>query len=828
MRPHDLAAKLALAVFLVALVLSEAASEDRAATKTAGKNKPTLLAQALAGPMAGAAEIVFAVRVAGRDHWYGNFGFYSDRPERRAFGDGGRLCRLDLRTGKLTVLLDDPRGGVRDPCVHYGGRKILFSYRKGGTSVYHLYEINADGANLRQLTDGDEDDIEPVYVPDGGIVFVSARCRRFVPCWYTRVAVLARCDGDGRNVRLLSSNAEQENTPWVLADGRILYMRWEYVDRNQLLFHHLWTVNPDGTGTMVYYGNQFPGGVFIDAKPIPGTGKVVASFSPGHGLAEHMGAITVIDPSTGPDDPAAARRISKPGSLYRDPYALSEECFLVAGDTGILLMNAQGEAEVVYRLDAKDKALSCHEPRPLRRRPREATPPARAQPAGTTGKLLLADVYTGRNMGGVERGTIKKLLVLEQLPKPGNFSGGQEPLTIGGTFCLERVLGTVPVEADGSAYFEVPALRSLFFVALDERDLSVKRMQSFVTVQPGETTGCVGCHEPRTVAPSGRAVPAAMTKPPARIEPITGLPDVFDFPRDVQPILDRHCVRCHNPDRPDGGVDLCGDRTPAYSVSYWTIMKRGLISDGRNIRGGNLPPRAVGSSASRLLKLLEGGHHDARASARERTVLRLWIESGATYPGTYAALGCGMAPVSFPVQAMERRCGSCHGSNPKKRDPSEKGAGMFFQFGKAGPPQPLLDRIDMSRITLVRRLAYYQFAQAGPHQSLCNLTRPAKSLLLRAPLAKAAGGLGLCKDVVFADAADADYRAMLAGISAAAQRLAREKRFDMPGFAPTVHYVREMTAFGILPRGTQADGIDPYRTDQAYWRSFWAGAERAR
>ncbi len=782
---------------------------------------PSLLERALAGPMAKSEEIVFAVRVGGRDHWYGNFGFYSDRPQRAAFGEGGRLCRLNLRTGKLTVLLEDAKGGVRDPCVHYDGRKILFSYRKGGTSVYHLYEIGADGTNLRQLTDGDDDDIEPVYVPDGGIVFISARCRRFVPCWYTRVAVLARCDGNGRNVRLLSSNAEQENTPWVLPDGRILYMRWEYVDRNQLLFHHLWTVNPDGTGVMTYYGNQFLGGVMIDAKPIPGTDKVVASFSPGHGLAEHMGAVTVIDPSTGPDDPDAARRISKSGRSYRDPYALSEDCFLLAGAEGILLMDARGETQVVYRLDAKDKALSCHEPRPLCSRPREAQPPARAAAGGASGTLLLADVYAGRNMNGVERGTIKKLLVLEQLPKPGNFSGGQEPLTIGGTFCLERILGTVPVEADGSACFEAPAVRSLFFVALDEHDLSVKRMQSFVTVQPGETTSCVGCHEPRTVAPASTGVPAAMSKPPARIEPIRGLPDVLDYPRDVQPILDRHCVRCHNPDRRDGEVDLCGDHTPAYSVSYWTMMKRGLISDGRNVRGGGLPPRAVGSSASRLLKLMEGGHHDARASAREKTIVRLWIESGATYPGTYAALGCGMAPVSFPVEAMERRCGSCHGSNPTQRHSCEKGKGMFFQFGKAGPPQPLMDRIDMSHITLVRRLAYYQFGQAGPHQSLCNLSRPAKSLLLRAPLAKAGGGLGRCKGAVFADTNDADYRAILAGISAAAARLEREKRFDMPGFSPTEHYIREMTAFGIVAAGTKAASIDPYRTDQAYWRSFW-------
>jgi len=778
------------------------------------------LRRRLARAMGGADEIVFAVRVAGRDHWYANFGTYADRPSRRAYGDGGRLCRLSLSTGKLTVLLDDPTGGVRDPHVHYDGKKILFSYRPGGTGTYHLYEINTDGSALRQLTDGNDDDIEPVYLPCGEILFCSSRCRRFVPCWYTRVAILARCDADGRNVRLISSNVEHENTPWLLPDGRVLFMRWEYVDRNQLLFHHLWTVNPDGSAVMVYYGNQFPGWAMLDAKPIPGTNKVVASFSPGHGRAEHMGEITIVDPGTGPDNAGAARRVSRPRQHFRDPYALAEDCFLVAGTEGILVMDARGETEVLYRLEGKDRRLSCHEPRPLRARRREPVIAPRSDPSRPTGRLVLANVYEGRNMAGVRRGTIKKLLVLEQLPKPGNFSGGQEPLSIGGTFCLERILGTVPVAPDGSAYMEVPALRSLLFVALDANDLSVKRMQSFVTVQPGEVTGCVGCHEPRSrVAPRDAHELAAVRKEPARIEPIAGVGDVLDFPRDVQPILDAHCLRCHNPDRRDGGVDLCGDHTPAFSVSYWTLVKRGLISDGRNTRRSNLPPRAVGSCASRGLRLLDGSHYAARPSKRQRAIVRLWIESGAPYPGTYAALGSGMAPVQFPAAAIERRCGACHGSMPTRRHPTEKG--MFFQFGRPGPAQALLGRIDMSHITLIRRMAYYQFGEAGPHQSLCNLSRPAKSLLLQAPLAKDAGGLGLCSPRVFADTTDADYQAILRAVAAAAGRLDRARRFDMTGFRPTEHYVREMTRFGILRAGTDPADIDPYATDRAYWRSFW-------
>ncbi|MGC3957545.1 MAG: hypothetical protein QM813_06180 [Verrucomicrobiota bacterium] len=266
-----------------------------------------------------------------------------------------------------------------------------------------------------------------------------------------------------------------------------------------MLYHHLWTVNPDGSNLMVYFGNQFPGLVMIDARPIPGSDLVVASFSPGHGAAEHMGPITLVDPRRGPDDMSAARKISP--RPFRDPYALSEQLFFVADKTGLHLLSDKEEVETFFRPEPGAR-WECHEPRPLRARQREAVVSGKVDPREPSGRLVLSDVYHGRNMEGIKPGEIKKLLVLEQLPRPVNFSNGQEPLTLGGSFMLERVLGTVPVEADGSAYMELPAMRSLFFVALDDKDLSVKRMQSAVTVQPGETTSCVGCHEQRTRAPA--------------------------------------------------------------------------------------------------------------------------------------------------------------------------------------------------------------------------------------------------------------------------------------------------------------------------------------
>ncbi len=373
-------------------------------------------------------DIVFAVRQPGYDwggkpgHYYANFGrfAYDDDPlqqpgyeNRWAYGEGGRLCRLNLKTGGITVLLEDERGAIRDPQMHYDGKKVLFSYRPAGDHFYHLYEIGIDGIGLRQLTDGDYNDIEASYLPDGGIVFVSSRGNRWVNCWLTEVAILYRCDGDGKNIRALSSNNEHDNTPSVLPDGRILYTRWEYVDRSQVHYHHLWTINPDGTAQSVYYGNLNPGVVMIDSKPIPGTRVIASIFSPGHGRSEHQGAVTIVDPRMGPDEKTNVEKITKKEN-FRDVYPISDRWFLAAQERRIVLMNREGKTWTVYELDREDRAhdLLCHEPAALRGRPRETLLQSRVDLAQETGEVVLANAYLGRNMQGVKPGDIKKILVL--------------------------------------------------------------------------------------------------------------------------------------------------------------------------------------------------------------------------------------------------------------------------------------------------------------------------------------------------------------------------------------------------------------------------------
>ncbi|MCB1122011.1 MAG: hypothetical protein KJT03_10705, partial [Verrucomicrobiae bacterium] len=693
--------------------------------------EPSLTADSAKALLAehGVREIIFATRADGNDgHWYANIGYWSYDENDMLYGKGGRLCKLNLETGAFQTLIGDPEGTVRDPVVHYDAEKILFSWRKAGTRVFHLFECDLDGRNIRQITEGDYDDIEPCYLPDGDIIFVSGRGKRFVNCWLTQVAILYRCDGDGKAIRELSGNIEQDNTPWVMPDGRIIYTRWEYIDRSQVSYHHLWTMNPDGTAQSVYYGNLHPKELYIDAKPIPGTEDVLFINSPGHGRREHSGQVAIVNNKRGPDDRESLCNITQE-PVYRDPWPVSKDHFLAAKGRSIVLITREGNEATIFTLPTGfEKTVNLQEPRPVSKRPREPRIPSRVDPRQDTGQLVLQDVYIGRNMEGVERGDIKKLLVLESLPKPINFTGGMDPLTYGGSFTLERILGTVPVEDDGSAYLELPANRSFFFVALDKDNNSVKRMQSFLSVMPGELQSCVGSHEERSATPVNRLSGTrllALDRLPSRPKAIPGIPEVFDFPRDIQPILDKHCVSCHRPMDRQGGVLLTGNRGPMFSHSYVALTLSKQVADGRNRPESNFPPRALGTSASPLMKKLNGEHYDVILTPHEQDMIRYWIESGAPYPGTYAALGCGSVggyqqnkqiheDLDWPTAAnfskvVKIRCAECHQQQlglPTPASMSDEIGISFWDF-----------ELDDPRFKFSRHLMF-------------NLSQPEKSLFL--------------------------------------------------------------------------------------------------
>ncbi len=768
----------------------------------------------------GIRQVVFATRLGYDDpHWYANIGYYCDDENQKAYAGNGKpdesgLYILNVATGEVSTLLDGKGGSVRDPHVHYDGKTILFSYRHAGSDFYNLCEIQVDGTGFRQVTRGLFDDYEALYLPDDDIVFVSTRSKRWVGCWKTQVGTLFRCDRQGGNIRPLSFNLEHDNTPAVLPDGRILYTRWEYVDRSQVGYHQLWTMNPDGTGVATFFGNQQHYPLFIDAKPIPGGDDLLLIDSPGHGRTDHRGHVCTITAQYGPDDLRGCRRIT-PKPAYNDPAPLDGMSFLVALNKQILLGTYEGSLTPVVTYKG---TANVHEPVPVRPRLRESMPTDRTDAREATGKMMLADVYSGRNMESVRPGEIKKLLVLEILPKPVNFSGGMDLTSWLGTFTLERVLGTVPVETDGSAYFEVPAGRPVFFVALDGNDLSVKRMQSFTNVMPGETLGCAGCHEARTQAPTtaARPTPLAVQRPASKITPFAGLPDVLDFRRDIQPMLNAHCVTCHSYENPKGHVVLTDDLGASWSISYYTLLATGQVADGRNGLG-NQTPRTIGSSASKLMHKLDGSHYDVCLPPEQRRTIWLWLEAGAPYAGTYAALRNledqtreGVGHFVFGSAVLNQRCGQCHG---KGRQAPSLPVGLSEQ-----ERNEMVRTLKLAPYERIVRPDDYRFSA----HVLLNMSRPEQSPLLLGPLPKAGGGWASCPGG-FTGTQDPGYQNLLAAIRSSKQRLDAAPRYGTPQFRPNRQYVREMKRFGILPPQFDPthDPVDVFRIDQEYWKQFW-------
>jgi len=436
---------------------------------------------------------------------------------------GSALRVLDPQTKQVRTILDAGATGlIRDPEVSFDGKRILFSMRKNMEDDAHIYEINADGTVLRQLTFAKGvSDIDPLYLPDDSIVFVSTREPKYCMCNRHIMGNIFRMDADGANIHQIGKSTLHEGHPSLMPDGRILYDRWEYVDRNFGDAQALWVVNPDGTQHAIFWGSNLssPGGV-IDGRAVPGTPYTLAIFAACHDRP--WGALALLDRRKGVDTrdsiirtwPAEAVNLFKKGGFdsnkklspkYEDPYPVDAEHFLVSRQTGkgeemgIYLLDLDGNETLLHTEDP-----GCFDPMPLAPRQRPPVIPTRRDYRNGHGKFYVQDVYTGTHMDGIKRGEVKWLRVVESPEKRSwthpvwGGQGIQGPAMNWHNFESKRILGTVPVESDGSAYFEVPSDRFVFFQLLDANRMMVQSMRSGTIIQSGETQGCVGCHENRT------------------------------------------------------------------------------------------------------------------------------------------------------------------------------------------------------------------------------------------------------------------------------------------------------------------------------------------
>ena len=648
-----------------------------------------------------------------------------------SFRGGASLKVWDPRSDETRTIYSLPEGGIRDPEVSFDGTKILFSARKNRDDDYHLYEISATATpenpvGLRQITGGaGVTDIDPIYLPDGNILFASTRDPKYCMCNRHIMCNLFRCHADGTNIVQITWNTLFDGHPCLLDDGRIIYDRWEYVDRNFGSAQGTWTINPDGTRPVVHYGNSTmsPGAV-LDARPIPGTQKVVVTFSSCHDRP--WGALAILDRQRGVENrpgvertwPASAIELVDVGDYdtftrvnpkYEDPYPLSENFFLCSRMIGIGADGVnQGERVAIFLVDTfgneiliHEDGAGCFDPMPLA--PREMPPviAARCDPASEMGEFFVEDVYRGESMRGVERGEVKSLRIVASPEKrfwcnPGwdGGTGEQAPGMAWDDFNNKAIIGTVPVAEDGSASFTVPTGLFVYFQLLDADGRMIHSMRSGTTVQPGERTGCVGCHENRRSSvplsapmegivaelsddPAGM-LPMAVRQAPSEPKPWYGPTRNFGYRAEVQPVWDRYCVLCHDYGKPAGEVlNLASDATMIFNTSYVELRRKKDV--GVRVVGAGpaqvLAARQWGANLSPVAQVVLHGHRDPandivdgkRIVVDPESVDRVmtWIDLNAPYYPEYATgfpnHPFGRAPIT---DAETRRIAELTGLNP--------------------------------------------------------------------------------------------------------------------------------------------------------------------
>ena len=594
-----------------------------------------------------------------------------------------------------------PMGSYLEPRLSYDGKRILFAFvacdakTPAPTSLpvneagvderyYHLFEIGVDGTGLRRLTSGPYDDMMAEYLPEGDLVFVSTRRKSYSRCfgpeysprWHSYT--LHRCDRDGRNIQTLSYNDVSEWFPAVSRSGQILFARWDYIDRDAVTHQNLWSCRPDGSNPMAVWGNGLPSPhCTFQAKPIPGSQKLVFIAAAHHAIT--AGPVCLLDPSIGLNAPEAVERVTpliypeaERGPLlewYEAPWPLSEDYFLVAyspyrlrmqgehakepnrdAALGVYLLDRRGNRELLYR----DPALGATAPIPIAARP---VPPVLAShlPANPPphGEMMIYDVYQG--LDGVPRGSIAAVRIIQIFPKT-TVVANQPRMGLAGEENGRAILGTVPVESDGSARFLLPAGKKILFQALDKDGFARRIMRSSTYVQPGEVTACTGCHEyGGTTRPNQNNAPLALRRPPSTIEPgpLGGRP--FSFVEVVQPVLDRHCVACHSGVTPKGKRDLTATPEKGFTRSYWSLCGNADSWKDRRLKpeldAQDLVPRYSqrnqiqitppddirSARRSRLMRMLldAPGHNKVKLSDDDIRRLAAWIDCNAIFYGVY-------------------------------------------------------------------------------------------------------------------------------------------------------------------------------------------------
>jgi formylglycine-generating enzyme required for sulfatase activity len=663
----------------------------------------------LANPLLDFGRLLLVKRPAAAPQWGLPANFQgNDSLPRTGFDDELAVLSPLRPDGTLTTVLRPEKNFVGDVDLDFDGQRLLFS-SLNEQRRWRVYELELGGTvpvpvfrQIPQIDETDVDNFDACYLPGGDIVFTSTATYIGVPCVFggSHVSNLYHLNRATGEIRRLTYDQDHNWCPTVLPNGRVMYLRWEYADLAHPNSRILFSMNPDGTNQMEYYGSNsyFPNSFFY-ARPLADGTSRVAGIATGHHGTHRSGRLLIVDPARGRqeadgvvqeipgrDRPVEAtvrdRLVDGLWPQFIHPYPLTEpgssrgagKYFLVSARLspnapwGIYLADVFDNLTLVKQLPG----YALFEPVPLQSTPQPPVIQPRIDPAESEATVYLVDVYQGGGLDGVPRGEVKQLRLFTYYYSSRGTGGLLGSIGMDGPWDVRRVLGTVPVEEDGSALFRVPANQPIAVQPLDGEGKALQLMRSWFTAMPGEMLSCVGCHEKQNDATVNRTT-LAMSRLPSPIRPWYGPQRGFSFAHEVQPVLDRHCVSCHDggqtkPDLrgtvmiDDWNSQIAGHVNPehggrfsvAYANLHGFVRRPGIESDLHM-----LSPLDFHADTTELVQMLRKGHHGVRLDQESWDRLVTWIDLNAPYHGNWSGI-VGEAHIATVIERrreLERRYG---------------------------------------------------------------------------------------------------------------------------------------------------------------------------
>lgn len=561
---------------------------------------------------------------------------------------------------------------IAEPEPHFDAKRILFS-SIGTNERWHLFEFDLASGKASQVTPEaykDFDSFDGCYTPDGRYIFCSTGTFLGLPCTGggNKMCGLFMYDPKNGKTRQLTYDQDSNWGPAVMNNGQILYQRWEYADLPHSNSRIMFTMNPDGTGQRAYYGsNSYFPTAFFNARPIPNHNSAMVGTASGHHSVGRMGRLLIIDPLVGEKEaegvvaeiPYYGRKVEPivrdrlPDGIYPQflqPFPLSDKYFVVSMRSsekslwGLYLVDIYGNISLL----AEEENCAFVEPFLLEKQKTPPVIPDRINMNSSTANVFIQDIYMGGGLAGIPNGTVKKLRVGSYNFSPWGQGGLLGTIGVDGPWDIKQILGTVDVEADGSVMFTIPANTPVFVQPLDEEGKALQVMRSWFTGMPGETVSCLGCHESRNSIPVPKAS-LASRKMPQPIKEWYGKSRGFSFKHEVQPVLDKYCVSCH--DGSDSKIPyLKGDKMITdwssaisgsasyaaggghFSQSYFNLqryVRRPGIESDMNM----LVPMDVHADQTELMQILNKEHHNVKLDKEAIEKLSCWIDFNAPFHG---------------------------------------------------------------------------------------------------------------------------------------------------------------------------------------------------